>query len=330
MSKARGDFEAEFLANVGNAAGSGAGAADVRPKEITVPSARRAGGNESATDSPGRAAALKSIANMQDWWFAETAEYIFLSDIRSAPGRALVRDLQSDIPSLRRAFAVLVPPIETSSGTSVVRIYEDRDAYKRYVGKEMEWSSGAWIPARRELVILSQQNDRDRTLTIVKHEGFHQYLFHACGMTPNAAWFDEGHAALFESSNVDRAGHVDLVEGDRCSYLMTRLDAASAAIPKVIAMDHAAFYAGSNDQRALNYSTAWGLAYYLHKGAPARKQSAYAEIIPAYLSALEATRDPGKATAAAFSGTDMAVFQKDFLDFWKRWRHTARRHNPFR
>lgn len=265
---------------------------------------------------------------MKDWWFAETPEYIFLSDIRSNAGRALVRELQTDMPALREAFARLVPPFETTSDTSVVRVYEDRDAYKRYVGKDMEWSSGAWIPMRRELVILAQENDREKTLTIIRHEGFHQYLFYACGMLPNAPWFDEGHASLFESVSVDRRGRVEIGEGARCNRLIGRLDAATALIPRLIRMDHAAFYDGADDQRDLNYSTAWGLVYYLQKGAPARKQAAYAGVIPAYLTTLASEKKPDAATAAAFAGIDMTALQRDFSDFWKKWRQAARRYDP--
>jgi hypothetical protein len=265
---------------------------------------------------------------MKDWWFAETPEYIFLSDIRSGAGRALVRELQSDMPALREAFAKLVPPFEAASDASVVRIYEDRDAYKRYVGKDMEWSSGAWTSARRELVILAQQGDREGTLAIIRHEGFHQYLFYACGMLPNAPWFDEGHACLFESASVDRRGAVEIREGQRCDHLVKNLDSVAADIPRLLRMDHAAFYAGSDEQRNLNYSTAWGLIYYLQVGAPARKQTAYAGVITQYLRTLAAAKSPEAATAAAFSGVNMAAFQDDFTEFWKKWRFAARRYDP--
>ncbi len=328
-SKVRKDLETQFLANVAAVPQTGAGAAasGAQPKPLTATSG---GLNAPARipDHPSRTAARKSIANMRDWWFAETPDYIFLSNIRSATGKSLVRELQSSMPALRTAFTQLIPPFDTSTDVSVVRIFEDPEAYRQYVGKEIEWSVGVWASMRRELVILSQGRDQEKTLEIIRHEGFHQYLFYATAMLENAMWFNEGHACFFEAAEVDGRGRVSLPESARAAHLLDNLDAAASLIPTLLHAGRDAFYGGSDKQRHLNYTTAWALVYFLRKGAPAEKLSAYGGVIDTYLRTLAATRDCRAATTAAFEGVELARLQEDFTDFWKKGRNAARRYDP--
>ena len=330
-SKVRKDFETQFLANVAAAPQTGlSAAAGVQPKALTATPA--AGGPAPAAvipDHPSRAAARKSIANMKDWWFAETPDYIFLSNIRSATGKGLVKELQTTMPALRGACAALIPPFDDATDISVVRIFEEPEAYKQYVGKEIEWSIGVWSPMRRELVILSQGRDKEKTLDIIKHEGFHQYLFYATRMIENAVWFNEGHACFFETAEADSKGRIEIPENTRVSHLLDNLDDAAARLPKLIHADRDAFYNGAAEQRSLNYTTAWALIYFLRKGVPADRLTAYAGILDTYLKTLATTRDAAAATTAAFEGIDMAMFQDDFTGFWKKGRSSARRYDPF-
>lgn len=327
-AKVRKDFETQFLANVAAVPQTGAtAAAGVQPKALTTGPAN---GKPAAAipDHPSRTAARKSIANMKDWWYAETPEYIFLSNIRSSAGKNLVRELQLAMPVLRGAFAKLIPPFDASTDVSVVRIFEDQEAYKQYVGKSMEWSAGAWVPMRRELLVLSQGRDLAQTLDIMQHEGFHQYLFYATAMTENAMWFNEGHACFFEAAEVDNKGRVEIPEDQRVAFLLDHLEACAGHIPKVLKADYAAFYSGTDQQRSQNYTTAWALVYFLRKGAPAERLTAYAGVLDAYLKKLAETKDGEAATTAAFEGVDLQKLQSDFADFWKKGRNSAKRYDP--
>lgn len=323
-SKVRKDFETQFLANVA-ALPQVAGAAQAAgPSKALLPPVAA----DEIPDHPSRAAARKSIANMRGWWYAETMEYIFLSDIRSATGKGLVRELQETLPALRRAFATLIPPFDEKTDVSVVRIFEEQEAYRQYVGNKLEWSAGLWSPMRRELVILSQGRDREQTLEIIRHEAFHQYLFYASAMIENAVWFNEGHACFFEGAEVDAKGRVEIPENRRVAHLLREFDAVTAQIPVTLKADYAAFYNGAERLRQLNYTTAWALVYFLRKGAPSERLTAYAGILGAYLKALAETKDDAAATAAAFEGIDMPRFQKDFADFWRKGRNSGRRYDP--
>lgn len=328
MEKVQREFESQFLANVSGIPLVGAkSVGGVRALDLSVV------GSASATntvESPSRLSARKSIANMKDWWFADAHDYIFLSDIRGSTGKLLIRDLQANLPALRAAFARLVPPMESSGDVSVVRLFENASAYRQYVGPELEWSSGAWIPMRRELVILAQEKDRNTTLRIIQHEAFHQYLAYASGVRQHALWFNEGHACFFENAQVDRVGRVTIPEGDRAAALMANLPAAAALLPALLQADDKAFYQGSDEQRQMNYATAWALVYFLQKGAPATGLDRYKTVLPLYLDAIKAGESPAKATESAFRDIPTARLQKDFVEFWKRDRPVARRYDPLK
>ena len=329
IAKVRKDFETQFLAQVsglnrlGGAVSSNLAAQALNKKVLNVQS-----GETQMTNDPVRVATRARIANMQGWWLAETSDYLFISDIRSAQGKALVRELQETLPVLRRAFTKLIPPIELKQEVNVVRIYEAREAYQQYVGKEMAWSCGLWDPMRRELVILAQGKDREQTLEIIYHEGFHQYLFYASGMVPHAIWYNEGHACLFESAEVDNRGRVTIPENTRVTHLLRNLESVAGMLPKVLQADRSAFYSGAEQQRDLNYTAAWALVYFLQKGAPSEKLTEYAGILERYLKSLALSKDSSVATAAGFAEVDMQKFQQAFIDFWRKGRQAGQRFDP--
>jgi hypothetical protein len=266
---------------------------------------------------------------MKEWWFAETTEYIFLSDVRSATGRTLVRKMQTDMPHFREACAKLIPPFEPITDANIVRIFESPEAYKQYVGPAHEWSIGLWSPMQRELVILSQGTDHQKTLEIIMHEGFHQFLFFACSMAPNLPWYNEGHACFFETIQIDRRGSAKIPENSRVQHLLSNLNAVAEHIPTLLATSHDSFYQVSDEMRSLNYTTSWALIYYLRKGAPLERINPYKNILNTYLSQLKATRNPNTATTEAFRGIDIKRFQEDFVDFWKHRRSKGRNYDPF-
>lgn len=326
-SKVRKTFETQFLAKVAAIPKIGASARNgIRPRTLSTGTSKQQAAD--IPDHPSRTAARRSVANMKDWWTAETPEYIFLSDIRSSTGKNLVRGLQLVMPALRGAAAQLIPPFKDTTDVSVVRIYETPEAYQQYVGKAYAWSVGVWVPMRRELVILSQGDNGDKTLEIIQHEGFHQYLFYACNMIENAPWFNEGHACFFEAARISRKGKVTFPENSRGSHLMRNLDAVSAHLPGLLKTGYNGFYQGSDETRSLNYTTAWALVYFLRKGAPLEKTNPYAGILDTYLKTLADTRDAEAATTAAFEGVEMPALQKDFVTFWKKNRNSANRFDP--
>jgi len=325
LRKVRQDVESFVIANIAHVASpaeSGGGG----PK--TLNNSKPGATPPAGAAMPGREEVIKSIENMDGWWYEEAANYIFLSNIRGAAGKSLIRELQKTLPTLRQAFAKVVEPFSDKTEVNVVRIFESKEAYASYVGSAIEWSVGCWMPSRRELCILSQGSDnkaeKERTVVIIRHEAFHQYLFYASGGVQDAVWFNEGHACFFEAAEIDAQRRVEVKECDKKRTLLGNLNAAALNIPFILAADHAQFYSGDDRQRGLNYATAWGLVYFLHCGTSSGKTAAYANILSKYRAALRDTQNADAATQEAFKGVDMKALQTAFTDFWSKGGTTKR------
>ncbi len=266
-----------------------------------------------------RAAAIRSIQNMDNWWYAETEHYIVLSDLTSRH-RPMIKELQDNIEILRSAYAKLIPPITTISAVSVIRMPSDGDMYVSYVGEGSDWSGGMWMPSLRELVIRppdsgSTRDQRRRFLKVAYHEAFHQYLFYALNKRPTPPWFNEGHAGFFEDAEI-RNGRI-LVDEDefRVKRLMQILEKRQLPFRELLAMNYPQFYDPDRKKREDNYTLAWALIYYLRRGAAQERPARYHKICDAFLA--ELAKDPAGATEEAFRFVNMERFEKQFRLFWK-------------
>ncbi len=283
-----------------------------------------------------RAEARASIRNLEDWWYADTANYIMLANL--GPRHKLTaKKIQEQIEEVRVVYERLVPPRAEIDTVCVVRMFNDPKEYTSYVGSQYEWTGGLWSPNRRELVLRppvggSKLDTRKRFIRVMYHEAFHQYLFYAFDRGRTSPWFNEGHAVFFEAIG-RRSNRVIIEENDRYSDLMDELARGRRiSIGSLLELDYEQFYAPDEEERKRNYGLAWALIYYLQKGARAEKRSDHRQILTRYANAVSETGDPGKATAAAFADVDMTAFEKDFTEFWKsrNRRSAARRHSLFK
>lgn len=309
--KVRRDFETQFLGHASALNGTGAVSAKMG-QNVLGNGARRDAPPES---SPERDAALASVANMKGWWYADARGYVILSDIRSTRGKRLVRWMQDNMPVLHDKLAELVPPAGDKKELNVVRVFEDRESYRRYLSGDMEWSVGCWSPMRRELVVLwvDDTGNAQETLWIIRHEGTHQYFFYALGQRQLSLWYNEGHACFMECANVDNQGNLKFraKDCDRYEHLKRNLDAAAENIGQCVFADRGAFY---GDDRSLNYTTAWALVWYLRMGLP--KDSPFSSILDVYRDKVLETGDGAEATRAAFDNIDMDALKKEFRSYW--------------
>jgi hypothetical protein len=241
----------------------------------------------------------------------------------------VIRDLQDTMPALRQAYARLVPPLTSESDVALIRIFQSKADYVRYVGKDHAWTGAVWMPRRRELVLTQEQN-KDEMMRLIRHESFHQYLSYAYCMLAAAPWMNEGHACLFENARVGAKGKVTLDEDPAsCPLLLENIDLATASLPRLLQADYEAFYGGESAARKLKYATAWALAYYLQKGAPQERNTPFKSILPDFAAALAETHSYQEATSAAFKKIDMHVFQENFREFWLKRRASAMQYDPF-
>ena len=321
----RKQFEEQFLNEISVPSRS---SADEGAQSKEVSTLRSGEKQADLSDDPVRTEARKSIENYDTWWFSETEGYVILSDIYSEAGKSIIREIKATMPAIRNAYAKLVPPLTRDSDLSLIRLFQDREDYVRYVGKDYAWTGGVWMPGRRELV-LTQGNNKDEMMRTIRHEAFHQYLSCAYCMIPSAPWMNEGHACFFENASADAKGKVSISEDPTfCPALVDNIEQAALYLPRLLSEDYPSFYSGSADERKLKYAVAWGLVYYLQKGAPLERNTPFKTVLPDYASSLAKSHEYGEATKQAFDKIDMSVFQDNFREFWLRRRASAMQYDP--
>ncbi len=280
---------------------------------------------------PSRDAAWHGIRHLPGWRAFDSEDYVALSNHSEASRFA--GELLATLQSARLLFATLVPPLAPGADeVSVVRIFATDAEYETYVGEAQSWSAGLFDASRRELVIrpssVSGRGERmQAALRTALHEGFHQYLFQATGGLQASPWFNEGHATFFELVDPD-ARRIEIGEHPEHTRILERLVAAPGfSLQSLLMMDYPAFYGGTDARRQAQYSLAWGLVYYLQRGAPLERNRPHAAILGTYLRTLVITRSSEQATAAAFANLDLDAFDRAFIGFWtsSRLRNAARR-----
>ena len=269
-------------------------------------------------DHPARVLARHTVAPYPAWSVTELDHAIILSDVPEREEDANNRAFDRLLPPLRGAFAELLPPFSDAPDVAVVRVTASELMYQRYAGEKTEWAAGIYVPLRRELV-MRQGLSLDETLRVFKHESLHQYLHGAFAGITAPAWFNEGHAVYFEAASLKPGGSI-VFEPHPVFHDLARknLPAFAERIPALLAMSYADFYAGSDDDRRLNYALAWSFIYYLRNGAPKESSTPHADIIPFFIETLRETGDPAEATEILLETFDLEKLQDAYTAFWVR------------
>ena len=290
------------------------------------PPGRRPGVQTATTaDTPERAAsrnqAADSIRNLKDWWSLDTPNYIILSDLKSGAA-VLVRELQEHLEPLRGFFVQCMPPRAPIQAVSVLRIFADDQEFRRFIGPDLPLASGVWMPSKSELVLRrgeggTTQEQRQLMQLAAYHEAFHQYLHYAFDHIEFSTWFNEGHATMFEALESNSGKH-SIGENDHRLPRLLDLIARNKADPVgLMRMSREEFYINDQTLLAENYALAWGVIYYLRRGAPLESPPRHAKLLDTYTDTLWSTRDAQQANNALLAALDADAFRQDFQKFWK-------------
>ena len=287
---------------------------------------------------PQRTAAHASIANLHGWTAYDSEDYVLLTNHGRKDAR-FVADLLEYMQTARTIYQKVITLPEHCEGlgdVATIRLFATDAEYDEYVGPDHAWSSGIFDPVRRELVIrpvdVRGTGARNKkTLEIAVHEGLHQFLFHAMNGTVPSAWLGEGLASYVEVARVDRRNpEIGENQGLLNQLEQTIKRRNSLDVKEFTRLSPQAFYDFRDTSRRDHYAIAWGLVYYLRRGAQFELGNPYKGVLERYFATLAATGDPDAATTAAFDGVDLARFTRDFRNFWqnKTARMRARRTDP--
>ncbi len=288
------------------------------PKELQT--AFKATKGRSANYARSRAVVLNSLKNLKDWWFQETEDFIIASNVSR---RSSISEIQNALEADRKVYETLFPPLKPVEAVSVVRVFNKREEYVDYVGKEGEKTLGLWAPSKKELAVSPPPADsvksaakaREKMLGVLAHESFHQYLFYACGGNSAAPWFNEGTARIFNNLRVKGSAFETDLDVEVLENLRDSMKTQSANLEKLVALDYDGFY--EKNSMGDNYNCACALMYFLYRGTHLVKGAKpYAEIPVRYYKALCESGSQEKAQKAAFAGVDMKALEKDWREFW--------------
>ncbi len=264
---------------------------------------------------------IDGIKNLKGWWFLETENYLLVSNQKN---RQAMDTIKKDMEKARTAFEAVYPVIGEIKAVSVIRVPATRAEYLAYIGPEYKWSGGIWMPSKNELVISDSDWGDNRSKAgqireVLFHEGFHQYLSYAADGEADV-WFNEGHARFFEGLEFTGSTFRVNCQQSDAALVMQMVSSGRAGLQKMFTMSHQDFYAakGSDKERSEHYSLAWGIVYYMNKGALcSKKTERYTEIPLRYYLTLQRTHNARAAMTAAMDGVEVAQLEKDFIAFWK-------------
>jgi hypothetical protein len=269
----------------------------------------------------------RSIEGLPTWWYVPTDHYVVTGNVDPKKHAAAVRQFVENLEKINRAYRMLLPGKAPVEAVSVVKVFSRRDQIFAHFSERQPRAMnagviGMWVNAYDELVLTLDPAKMKNTLSILYHEGFHQYLYYAAGAKLDPPrWFDEGTAdffggALFQGDTVRFAENpsrkntiTKIVNGEftkRYKWEPPSLDA-------MIRWNRQEFYREVK-WLVFRYTMAWSIVYYLRNGIT--EASPHAGLLDRYTATLFKTSSPTKAYEASFGKADMERFQQDWKKFW--------------
>ena len=271
-------------------------------------------------DSFVRANAIRGIANLADEW----KDFQYGDFLLAANNPACFASAEADLRNLQSVYH-LFPTVLFPCGPSpertvcVMRLYATAWEFEDGMPRSRKWAGGAYTPGNDEIVL------RGWSHKVNVHESAHRYLHLAAGRRGISEWFNEGFACYFSGCKAD--GDRLVAEPIASGHLLISMmkDNELGTVSKVFTVED--FYEDKEMEQnpkepstilkiSKNYTSSWGIIYFLRE-APARYPGkGYEAIIPFYWETLQKTGDPKKATEIVLRHLAMPAFLSDFREFF--------------
>jgi tetratricopeptide (TPR) repeat protein len=237
---------------------------------------------------------------------AETENYV----LRTSVSQDVADDLARQVELIRVVYDKFFPDIKKPERKYQILVFEDAYAY-HVQGGGPEEAGGHYDPTFR-ILCLPQHPDREKTISVLFHEAFHQYLQDYVESAPY--WFNEGVGEFFAAFRpAPRGKPGTLVSRPHPDHLepVKLMITSNLAIPaaEMMHMRREEFY--SQSRMMLNYQQAWAMVYFMFE---AKKQN-YGKVLVKYFQELKKGQDIDEAYAATFGKQDMARFDGEWKAF---------------
>ena len=202
----------------------------------------------------------------------------------------------SRIEAARALYERDFPPAREITSVSVIRICANRSDFNTY-GQTGGGVAGYFSPRSEELVLFFDRSfGDDATLSVMTHEGFHQYCHFLFNRSEAHRWFDEGHGdyyGAFIQKGKRLVGNEDMEGGLARVPEIKRMfkDGTIKPLSEHIRFNHGQWQ-NQGPSNVSCYAQSFSLVYFLREGAEGNVskkywKKEYAEIIPNYMRVLD-------------------------------------------
>jgi hypothetical protein len=233
------------------------------------------------------------VAQTPGWKLIETPSKNYLIKTNSDDKKD-INEVIRRLEASRKLYEQDFPPSKPITQISVVRICATQDDFNTY-GNTGAGVAGYFNPGSEELVLYFPQGSADMTMSVMTHEGFHQYCHFLFNRAAAHRWFDEGHGDYYGAwkmrgktlvPNEDMKGGLS-----RTPEIKKMIKEGTVApLSKHIRFNHPEWQ-GQGPSNVSCYAQSFSIIYFLREGARGKVSSKYwkkeyADIIPNYIKYL--------------------------------------------
>ncbi len=224
------------------------------------------------------------------WESLRTERYLFLFNA----DKSFVKEMCEQIEGIRDEYERLYPPDAPIEAISIVRVCDSAEDYYGYGGPR--GSGGYWSSGAKELVFFDMR-PREATLSVLRHEAFHQYIYYFYGELAPHSWYNEGHGDYFAGAKLTGTGRVKKYGKapggfDRSGIIKEAVRLLSQGksdreggcpnLKDLMRFHQSEFYA--SHRRSVCYAAGWAVVHMLRESR--RLDDKWEKILPEYLDFL--------------------------------------------
>ena len=233
------------------------------------------------------------VAQTPGWKLIETPSKQYLIKTNS-PDKKRIKEVVKRLEASRKLFEEDFPPSSPITQISVVRVCNTRDEFRTFSGAG-DGVAGYFRPSSEELVLFFDPESKDTALSVMTHEGFHQYCHFLFARSEAHRWFDEGHGDYYGAWKMKGSRLVpneDMKDGlSRLPHIKRMLrENTYAPLSKHIRFNHQEWQTQGGGGVEC-YSQSFSIIYFLREGARGKVSSKYWKkeykaILPNYIKHL--------------------------------------------
>jgi len=253
------------------------------------------------------------------WRLVETPSkrYLIKTNVEKKDN-ADIKSVISRIEAARTLYEQDFPPTTEITSVSVIRVCASRDEFGTY-GQTGGGVAGYFNPGSEELVLFFDRGmSADSTLSVMAHEGFHQYCHFLFNRSEAHRWFDEGHGdyyGAFKQKGKRLVPNEDMKGGLARLPEIKEMYKAGTIKPlsEHIRYNHPQWQS-QGPSNVSCYAQSFALVYYLREGSVGRVSrrywdKEYAKILPAYMETLDHGYRAAYAAIVAEAEKDLAELE---------------------